>query len=294
MKAKRRETLAGYAFIAPALAAFLAFVAFPFIFSLFLSLTEWNFLSGVSGIKWKGIENFVKLAGDRNFLAALGNSVIYTVATVPISTVTALVLAYVLNGNVYLRKTLRLAFFIPYISSVVALAAVFRFLFRDDGIINSILTHLFGVATPPSWLADSSLNRIPIILILIWSAIGYELIVYMAALQNVPRELYEASMIDGASSFQRFVKITLPMISPTTFYLVIVRMIAAFKCFSAVNIITVGTSTRANTSLVTEIYDNAFLSYKFGYASAEAVVLFVILLIVTIIQFRGQKRWVHY
>ena len=280
--------------MAPALIVFLVFVAFPFFFSLFLSLTEWNFLSGWGGIQWKGLENFAKLAGDQNFRQAVVNTVIYTVATVPVSILIALVLAYVLNGKVYLKKTLRLAFFIPYISNMVALAAVFKFMFRDDGIINNVLLNVFHLQEVPRWLSNSELNKIPIILILIWTAVGYELIVYMAALQNVPKELYEAGKLDGATGFKQFVHITFPMISPTTFYLVVVRMIAAFKVFSAINIITLGTATRGNTSLVVEIYQDAFQSYKFGYASAEAVVLFAIILAITLFNFWGQKKWVHY
>lgn len=291
---KRKENLTGYIFVAPALIVFLVFVAFPFFFSLFLSLTEWNFLSGWGGIQWKGLENFIKLAGDQNFRQAVVNTVIYTVATVPISILIALVLAYVLNGKVYLKKTLRLAFFIPYISNMVALAAVFKFMFRDDGIINNVLLNVFHFQEVPRWLSNSELNKIPIILILIWTAVGYELIVYMAALQNVPKELYEAGKLDGATGFKQFVHITFPMISPTTFYLVVVRMIAAFKVFSAINIITLGTATRGNTSLVVEIYQDAFQSYKFGYASAEAVVLFAIILAITLFNFWGQKKWVHY
>lgn len=291
---KRKENLTGYLFVAPALIVFLVFVAFPFFFSLVLSLTEWNFLSGWSGIQWKGLENFAKLAGDQNFRQAVVNTVIYTVATVPVSILIALVLAYVLNGKVYLKKTLRLAFFIPYISNMVALAAVFKFMFRDDGIINNVLLNVFHLQDVPRWLSNSELNKIPIILILIWTAVGYELIVYMAALQNVPKELYEAGKLDGATGFKQFVHITFPMISPTTFYLVVVRMIAAFKVFSAINIITLGTATRGNTSLVVEIYQDAFQSYKFGYASAEAVVLFAIILAITLFNFWGQKKWVHY
>ncbi|MCQ4862765.1 carbohydrate ABC transporter permease [Pseudoflavonifractor phocaeensis] len=291
---KRKENLTGYVFVAPALIVFLVFVAFPFFFSLFLSLTEWNFLSGWGGIQWKGLENFAKLAGDQNFRQAVVNTVIYTVATVPVSILIALVLAYVLNGKVYLKKTLRLAFFIPYISNMVALAAVFKFMFRDDGIINNVLLNVFHLQEVPRWLSNSELNKIPIILILIWTAVGYELIVYMAALQNVPKELYEAGKLDGATGFKQFVHITFPMISPTTFYLVVVRMIAAFKVFSAINIITLGTATRGNTSLVVEIYQDAFQSYKFGYASAEAVVLFAIILAITLFNFWGQKKWVHY
>lgn len=295
MTKKQRENLAGYIFIAPALLAFLLFIAIPFISSLLLSLTEWNFLSGLSGIKFVGLKNFAKLfSSDRDFRQAIINTVVYAVSTVPVVIVLSLLLAYVLNGNVKGKKLLRLAFFIPYISSMVALAAVFKFMFRDDGVVNSFLVNVLGFQTGLKWLASGSLNRIPIILLMIWTGVGYCLIIYMAALQNVPKELYEAGELDGAIGFHQFVHITFPLISPTTFYLVIVRLIEAFKVFAPINIMTMGFASRQTTSLVNEVYENAFGNYKFGYASAEAVILFLILLTITWINFWGEKKWVHY
>ena len=154
--------------------------------------------------------------------------------------------------------------------------------------------HVLQMETPPAWFADSSLNKIPIIIFLIWTAIGYELVIYMAAMQNISPSLYEAAEIDGASGFCKITRITFPLISPTTFYLVIVRLIATFKLFTAVNIMTFGTPARANTTIVTRVYEEAFNNYKFGYASAEAWVLVAIILIITLINFWGQKKWVHY
>ena len=291
---KRKENLIGWAFVLPALVVFLAFIVFPFVASMLLSVTEWNFLSGLKGIKWVGLKNFTKLISDEYFLYSLRNTAIYTVLTVPTSIFFSLALAYLLNSKVYCMKTLRMAFFIPYISSTVALAAVFGFLFRSDGIVNSILKGVFGIAAEFHWLLDPKLNKVPIVLLLFWTAIGYELIVYMAALQNVPRELYEASALDGATGLTQFLHVTFPLISPTTFYLLVVRMITAIKVFSAVNVLTLGVSSAANTSIVQQIYQSAFDKYEFGYASAEAVVLFVILLAITGFQFWGQKKWVHY
>lgn len=203
----------------------------------------------------------------------------------------SLLLAYMLNNKVYLKKLNRTFIFIPYICSMVALAAVFRFLFREDGPINALLLGLHIIDQPLKWLNTTSLLKIPVICVMIYASIGYNLIVYMAALQNVPNELYEAATMDGAREFTRFIKITVPMISPTTFYLLIVRLIAAFKAFSALNIMGVSKSA---PSLVTEIYSNAFSSYKFGYASAESWVLVAIILVVTLFQMWGQKKWVHY
>lgn len=289
---RRKNNMWGYIFIAPALLAFLVFIAFPFICSLLLSLTEWNFVSGWSGIKWVGLRNFKSLLTDRNFTYAIKNTFIYAITTVPTSIILALVLAYILNGKVAGKKIFRTCFFIPYISSLVAITAVFKFMFREDGIVNGFLRMLGGSGI--SWLSDERFTKLPIIILMIYTAIGYNLIVYMAAIQNVPKELYEASMLDGATGFKQFIHVTVPLISPTTFYLLVVRLIAAFKVFTSINVFVMGDVARSNTSLVVEIYEKAFRHYKFGYASAEAVVLFVIIMIVTAINFWGQKKWVNY
>lgn len=282
--------MAGWAFMTPALIIFCVLVIIPILMSLVLAFTDWNFLSGIEGIEFVGTKNFLKLfTRDRKFILALKNTVIYAFTTAPISIIIALLFAYMLNDKVYLKRMNRLFMFIPYICSMVALAAVFRFLFREDGPINAMLS-VFGVA-PVKWLNTMGLNRIPVIAVMVYAGIGFNLIVYMAALQGVPKDLYEAATIDGAGGFVAFFKITVPLISPTTFYLLVVRLIAAFKCFSAVN--TMDLSSTA-PSLVTEIYYNAFGSYKFGYASAEAWVLVAIILVITLFQMWGQKKWVHY
>ena len=291
---QRRENAAGWAFVTPALVCFLALTAFPFFLSLFLSFTKWNFLSGWDHIKMIGMKNFNDLLKDKRFATALQNTFVYAVTTVPISIIISLLLAYALNGNVKGRNILRLGFFIPYICSAVALGAVFKSLFREDGIINIVLVNLHILSVPFKWMVEPSLCKIPIIALIIYTSIGYEMIIYMAALQNVPVSLYEAATIDGAGSAQKLWYVTIPLISPTTFYLVIVRLIAVFKVFSSVNIMTMGSAAINNTSMVNEIYEQGFVKYKFGYASAEAMVLFVIILVITLINFASQKKWVHY
>lgn len=295
-----KENISGYAFVAPALICFILFMAFPFFLTLILSFFDFNFLKVkklsqlAKYLDFCGFDNFVNMFKDRRFIEAIKNTAIYAITTVPASIILGLVLAYVLNGKVFGKKLLRLAFFVPYISSVVALGAVFKFLFREDGIINNVLMNLHLISEPVRWTTDPAVSKIPIILLVIWSSLGYVLIIYMAAMQNVPKTLYEAATIDGANSFTQFVKITIPMISPTTFYLIIVRMIAVFKIFSSVNVFTMGSSITSNTSIVQEIYSSAFSNYEHGYASAQSVVLLIIILIITAIQFWGQKKWVHY
>lgn len=289
---KKKEALAGWLFLTPALIVFLALVVFPIIVSFLLSFTEWNFLSGFSGIKWAGTENYLRLlTKDHKFVMAVRNTLIYAATTAPISILLALLFAYLLNDKVYLKKYNRMCMFIPYISSMVALTAVFRFLFRSDGPINAILTGLFQVEEVPKWLTSTELCKIPIICVMIYAGVGFSLIVYMAALQNVPNDLYEAATLDGAGGFVQFTKITLPLISPTTFYLVIVRLIAAFKVFTSINVM--GMSDTA-PSLVSEVYSKGFKTYAFGYASAESWILVAIILAITLVQLWGQKKWVHY
>lgn len=290
----KSETITAYLFLLPVLIIFFGLVAVPVLVSFLLSFTEWDFLSGLKTIRFLGIQNFANIFKDRYFVQAIKNTFVYTITTVPISLVIALAIAYVLNERVYLQKTLRLCFFVPFISSTVALAAVFKVILRENGPLNNILMEIFNVQNPPRWFADTNLNKIPIIILVIWTAIGYELIIYMAALQNISPSFYEAAEIDGASGFGKFVHITVPQISPTSFYLVIVRLIATFKIFTSVNVMSLGSPARANTSMVMRIYQEAFSNYKFGYASAEAWFLFVIILIVTLIQFWGQKKWVNY
>ena len=291
---KRRENLAGYAFISPALITFIILIAFPFFFSIFLSLTEWNFLSGIENIKFVGLKNFLKLASDKRFLFGVSNTFIYAITIVPTSVILALVLAYLLNDKVYGKTGLRLCFFIPYISNQVALAAVFKLMFRDDGVINNIIQKITGSTETIPWFTNSQLNKIPIIIFVIWVQLGFELVIYMAALQNVPRDLYEAAELDGVTPWKKFWKITFPLISPTTFYLIVVQFITIFKIFSSIDVMTYGNISTSNTSLVVEIFQNAFSNYKFGYASAEAIVLMIFIVIITAINFIAQKKWVHY
>ena len=292
-KKKKQDTVSAYLFLSPTLIVFTGLVLVPLVASLLLSFTKWNFLSGLKGIQFIGIKNYLDLLNDERFLSAIKNTIVYTVITVPITVVTSLLLAQLLDTKIYGRKILRLAFFIPYICSAVAVATVFKMLFREDGPINMVLKNVFAMSDLPMWFADSSINKIPIIIFVIWTSIGYGMIIYSAALQGVPQSLYEAAELDGANAWTRFTKITVPMISPTTFYLVIVRMIAVFKIFTSINVMTYSQTTYANTSIVTQIYDSAFYNYKFGYASAEAVILFIIIMSITILNFVGEKKWVH-
>ncbi|MBO4836894.1 MAG: sugar ABC transporter permease [Clostridia bacterium] len=289
----KKEAAQAYLFLGPALLIFLVLVLLPLLFSGYLAFTSWDFASGFKGIQWIGLKNFVKLRTDKNFNFALKNTFIYTLTSVPLTLLISLMFAYFLNGRVFFSKIMRTFVFIPYISNMVALALLFRCLFRSDGIINSILVNTFGMKEGLKWMSSNDLNKIPIILLSTWAAIGYSMIVYMAAMQGISESLYEAAAIDGASPRQIFWRITVPLISPTTFFLMIIRMIAVFKIFTSVKVMSGHVSSRGNISLIVKIYDDAFGNYKFGYASAEAWVLFIIIFAATLLQFWGKKRWVN-
>lgn len=291
---KRSENFWGWAFVTPTLICFLALTAIPFVISILLSFVDWNFFSGIEKLEWVGLENFIEIWDSQDFVNALDNTFIYVITIVPLSIILSLVFAYCMNGRIFGKTALRMMFFIPYICSIVAVGAVFKFLFREDGIVNNLLMGLNLISEPLKWTVKKELTKIPIILLSVWTSIGYQLILFTAAMQNVPTSLYEAARIDGASSFKQFTKITLPMISPTIFYLVITRTMAVFKIFGSVNIFTMGAPLASNSSVVVEIYEAAFTKYDFGPASAMSMVLFGIILVITAINFWGQKKWVHY
>lgn len=293
---QRSENIAGWCFVMPALIMFLTMTLLPFFISVVVSFLDWNFLKAGDYPKFVGFQHFYDIfTGVNTFKRSFGNTLVYVITIVPMSIIMSLVFAYCMNGRIFGKKALRMMFFAPYICSLVAVGAVFRQLFGGTGLVNQALQSLGLIKEPIQWAVNDKYTKIPVILLSVWSSIGYQLILFTAAMQNVPTSLYEAAKIDGAGGLRRFVSITIPMISPTIFYLVITRMIAVFKIFGSVNILTLGTSMKSNRSLVVEIYNTAFsVPYNFGGGSAMSMILFVTIMIITAINFWGQKKWVHY
>lgn len=291
---RKQETITAWLFLAPALIIFLTLIVYPIVMSGYASFTKWKYTAGIKGMKWYGVKNYINIFKDLNFKSAIGNTFLYVLITVPISIILSLIFAYLLNNKVYMAKTLRLFYFIPYIANAVAIATLFQSWFRTDGMINNILSIFSKEPTAVKWMTDKQLCKIPIMVMLVWTSLGYLIIIYMGALQNVSTDLYEAAEIDGASKTQQFIHITFPMVSQTTFYLLIVRMIAVFKTFVSVNVMSMKSPMKWNTSIMMEVYSTAFSSMQFGKACAEAWVLVLIVLFFTSIQFVGQKKWVHY
>ncbi|MDF2790222.1 MAG: sugar transporter permease [Neobacillus sp.] len=288
-----RENLAGYAFIGPMFIGTSILVLFPILSSFVLSFTDWNFVSGYQNAKFVGFENFSKLLTNTLFLKGLVNNVLLILA-VPITLLLSLALAVIINKYVYLKDLFKVIYFMPFISSIVAVAVVFQVLFHPTkGPINQLLLTL-GVKNPPGWIADVTFALPSVMLIMIWTGIGFNLIIYLAGLQNIPKELYEAAQMDGATAWSQFTKITIPLVSPTTFLLFVTGVISSFKVFDLIIVLTNGGPANSTITPVVYLYQQAFVELKTGYASAISLVMFVIILIITYIQFIGQKKWVNY
>lgn len=288
----RKRTLIAYSFILPNFLGFLILTMFPILFSFFLSLCDWN---AGNDFKFVGFQNFVELfTTDYVFPTALGNTVYYTVAVVPVTLLLSLLLAMLMNSKIKGRVFFRSVLFFPYVASIIAIATVWMALFNPDrGPINEMLRAI-GVANPPRWTASTVWAMPTIIGLTIWKGVGYYMIVYLAALQGVPAELYEAAKIDGANPVQRFFKVTWPMVTPTTFYVLMMLIVSTFKSYDIMYVTTQGGPGISTQVLCYHIYNKAFVSQRFGYASAIAMILFVIILIITLIQFRVEKRFTDY
>ncbi|WP_313180105.1 carbohydrate ABC transporter permease [Lacrimispora sp.] len=290
-KRKVKNMAIAYLFLLPNLIGFLIFTLIPIVCSMGLSFMEWD---SANPMVFVGFENFKRLWTDDTFKISLWNTVYYSVFTVPLTMAAALGLAIILNQKMKGINIFRTIFFFPHVASLVAIAVVWNLLFHPTlGPVNNILRFL-GVANPPGWTSSIDWAMPVIIIVSIWKSMGYYMILYLSGLQAIPRELYEAAKVDGANSFQRFKSITLPMLTPTTFFVSIMLTIACFKVFDLVSVMTNGGPGRATNVLVFNIYNTAFINYEFGYASAISMILFIIVLAITIVQFRAEKKWVSY
>lgn len=283
----RRQRWTAYSFIAPNFLGFFIFTLIPVVFSFVLAFMSWD---SFSAPKFVGLGNFQAMLHDTTFWISLKNTFLYTIGVVPATLVISLGLAILLNKKIKGVKFFRTAFFFPYVTSLVAIAVVWNMLFHPTmGPINQFLRHF--ITNPPGWATSSQWALTAIIIVSIWRFMGYYMILYLAGLQSVPQELYEAAEMDGAGKWKQFTNVTLPSLRPTTFFVTIMLVINCFKVFDLVQVMTDGGPGRATNVLVYDIYEEAFVNFKFGYASAIALVLFVIVLGITIIQFMwNQKR----
>lgn len=283
---ERKNLLTAYTFIAPNFIGFFIFTLIPVICSLALAFLEWDSFSAPTFI---GLKNFQKMLHDVTFWISFKNTIYYTVGVVPLTLVCSLGLAILLNQKIRGMKFFRTAFFFPYITSLVAIAVVWNMLFHPTmGPINQFLRTFIN--NPPGWTTTTAWAMPAIIIVSVWRGMGYYMILYLAGLQGISKDLYEAASIDGATKWEQFLNITLPSLRPTTFFVTIMLVINCFKVFDLVQVMTNGGPGRSTNVLVYDIYNEAFVNFKFGYASSIAFVLFILVLGITVVQFKLNER----
>jgi len=284
----------GYVFVAPNFIGFAIFTLLPLIFAFAVSFAEWDVVSGLDGIRWVGLQNFSNVISDGNFWQSARLTLYYVGFSVPLTTAAGLLIALALNGPVPGRGVLQLIFFIPFIANTVAIASVWILLYHPRySPINNTLRNL-GIEDPPLWLASSQWAMPALIIMAVWAGAGYAAIIYLAALQSLPADLYEAAELDGAGVWQKFKAITFPLLTPTTFFLLVTGFIGASQSFGMINLMTSGGPGRSTTVVSYYIYQNGFQFYRFGYAAAMAWFMFLVVLLLTLALWLAQRRSVTY
>jgi ABC-type sugar transport systems, permease components len=284
---KRSIKIAPYLFIAPNMILFLTFMIIPIFFTFYISFFDWEILGGA---QFKGFGNYAEMFADDVFWISLWNTVYYTIGTVPLSMVLGLAGAILLNRKIPLRAFFRGVFFAPVVVSLVATGLIWAWLYNPNfGLFNHLLS-IVGIE-PIGWLTSKTLAMPAVIITTLWVRIGYCLVIYLAGLQAIPESLYEAAVIDGANSWQKFWYVTLPMLKPTTVFVLVISVIYGFMVFDLVYTMTNGGPGHATTVLVQYIFRKAFVEGEMGYASALGTFLFIIMMIFTLIQLKlGRER----
>jgi len=278
-------------FLAPTVIGLVLLSAGPILATLTISLTSWDLLRAPQLV---GLQNFADLLGDERFLHALRNTTFYTVTAVPLGLLLALGLAVALNRPIRGIAWIRTAYFLPVVTSTVAISLVWAWIYSpDQGILNQVLA-IFGVPAQ-KWITDPFWAMPAIVIMSVWQGLGTDVIIFLAGLQGIPEEYYDAAEVDGAGRWARFRHVTLPMLTPSIFFTGILSLIASFQVFDQVYVLArPGRPTEATTTVVYFIYENGFRNFKMGYASAASWILFLIVAVLTAVYFRTQSRWVHY
>lgn len=281
--------LHGFLYVGPWIIGFLLFTLYPFVSSFYLSFTKYDLMSPP---KWIGLQNYQRLMIDPLFQKSIGVLFQYVAMEVPLKIVFSLVVAIILNMKLRGINFFRTAYYIPSIlGSNVAIAVLWKFVFQSDGLVNQVIG-IFG-GQPVGWFGEQLPALITIALLRVWE-FGSTMVIFLAGLQSIPNDLYEAASVDGCSKIRQFFRITIPLLSPTIFYNVVMQLITAFQEFNGPYLITKGGPQNGTYLLPMYIYDETFKSYKMGYAAAMSWILFVIILIFTVLVFRYSKYWVFY
>lgn len=287
---RKGDGLSALLFLSPTLVVFGAFILFPVIFSFYLSFHQWNMFS--TDTKFVGLDNYIRLFQDPEFWHVLKNTAIYTFGTIPINMIFSLMVAYILNKKIIGKKLLRTLFFAPVIISPVAAAVVWRWLYDPNFGIFNYFIGLFGVSQI-NWLNEPTAAMAALIIMGVWKTFGYNMVLFSAGLSGIPENYYEAAQIDGAGWWAKFWHITVPMLAPTTFFILIMSIISSFQVFDMVYVLTSGGPLGSTKVLVFHIYEYAFKFFEMGYASAMSYSLFLILFILTLLQVKYMKSKVY-
>ncbi|WP_085522962.1 carbohydrate ABC transporter permease [Tuberibacillus sp. Marseille-P3662] len=285
----KKRMMWGYLLIAPQLIGLICFALIPVVYAFVLSFMKWD---GFGAKQFIGFDNFITQLSSELFWKSMLNTAYYMILVIPLSIIISLIVAIALN-NIKGKNFYRVFYFMPQVTSSVSISVIWLWILNGHfGILNQALK--FIGLSGPQWLTDTAWVMPAIAVVSIWWGLGYNMVIFLAGLQGIPQSYYEAAEIDGANKFQKFKHITLPQLSPTTFFVTIMSVIASFQVFDQAFVMTKGGPGKASYTLVYHIYDQAFVNFNMGQSSAAAMILFVIILTFTLLQFKFAKRWVHY
>ncbi|MFT8321065.1 MAG: sugar ABC transporter permease [Bacillus sp. (in: firmicutes)] len=280
-----------YAMIFPAILVFCLFFLYPIGYMVYLSFHDWNFVSPDKN--FVGVSNFSGLLSEPKFVEVMQNTLTYTVLTVSLTIIISLCLAVWLNKKGAVYGFVQGAIFSPHIISLVSISMLWMWLMDTDyGLLNWFL-NLVGISNVP-WLTDPSTSLLSLVIVAVWKGIGFNTLIFIAGLQSIPKDMYEAAAMDEANKFRTFIKLTLPMLSPTLFFLTIISIINSFQVFETISIMTQGGPINSTNTFVYFIYEYGFRFFKIGFASAAGVILLIIISLLTILYFRLLANRVHY
>jgi len=289
-RGRRGDGKAAAFFLSPSLLGLLAFTSFPIVASMLLSFYNWPVIGRHTFI---GLKNYHTLLANDAFRTAILNTLLFVVLYVPLNIVISLGLAVWISPRIKGRGFYRTLFFIPAVTPVVANAAIFSLILSPNGLVDSLAQTWFGKQAP-NFLGSTTWAMAAVVMLSIWQGFGYNMLVFSAALDAVPSSLTEQAAIDGASTTARFFRIVLPLLTPSIFFAVVLTLISSFQVFTQAYVLTGGGPGNTTTTMVLYLYEQGFRFFKLGLASAVAWVLFLIILVITVFQFIGQKKWVNY
>ncbi len=288
-----RKEWSAYLFLAPGLIQFVVLLVFPVIFSFYLSFHEWNILEPEK--PFVGLDNYMRLLHDRRVHQAIWNTLYYTVVSVPLTLFCGLLVALLLNNQIRGRGLFRAMYYLPGVTSAVAVAVVWKWIFNGDfGLINYYLIQLGVINEPIRWLTDPNLAMPSVIIVSIWGGVGGCMIIYLAGLQAIPEEIYDAARVDGAGPIRTLFSITIPLLGPATFFLLITSIIGAFQQFGLPYLLTAGGPVGRTTTIAYYLYTSAFKNFEMGYAAAMSYVLFAMIFVFTLLHMRYSYRDINY